>query len=279
MTALHALPNVCPVRALLVLAVIGASITAPSAAEHRVSSTTPLVIPIAEVIGGTGVENNAKSNPQGGYFSVFASIREFRYPATHGNQLGATALVNDHIYWDSSPGGLDHTHAPHPDAGGGKALWWPIPGEWVSYAFTVTDPAAYSVVYRFSSSWGPAEPVVIEMTVDGVSSGPITMKPDDARLWTDKRYLSGGWWGHTMVSGTTPVGWKLAAGSHVLKVQMVSFPAKAKDHGNVWLRYFKIQRNVGGRELEAKAAEPKQLEPKPAEPKPAETTPTKAKAP
>lgn len=211
-----------------------------AAATHEVGPTTPVVIPISEVIGGTGTGNNAKTNANGGYYSVYDNIGQFAYPATHGNQLGDTAMVNDHTYWDSSPGGLDATHAPHPDAGGGGALWWPIPGEWASYEFNVTASGIFTVLYRFSASWGPSQNAVMHMTVDGVSSGPVPMKPDNAELWTNTYYQVGGWWGHTMVSGTCPAGWTLAPGRHVLKVFIDSFPNNPNDHGNVWIHYFKI---------------------------------------
>jgi Chitobiase/beta-hexosaminidase C-terminal domain len=210
------------------------------AATHEVGPTTPVVIPISEVIGGTGTGNNAKNNPNGGYNSVYDNIGQFAYPATHGNQLGDTAMVNDHTYWDSSPGGLDYTHAPHPDAGGGGALWWPIPGEWASYEFNVTATGTFTVLYRFSASWGPSQNAVMHMTVDGVSSGPIAMKPDNPELWTNTYYQVGGWWGHTMVSGTCPAGWTLNPGRHVLKVFIDSFPNNPNDHGNIWIHYFKI---------------------------------------
>jgi hypothetical protein len=199
--------------------------------------STALILPATRVIGGTGVANNAKNNPNGGYFSTIDSIEEFKYPNTHGNQLGKTAMVNDHIYWDSSPGGLDATHVPHPD------LWWPVPSEWAAYEVNIAEAGTYTVQTRFSSSWGPGKPVVIHMTMDDAGSGPITLKPDDPKLWSDKQYLVGGWWGHTMVSCTTPAGWKLAAGRHVLKVFIDSFPDRPKDHGCVWIHYFKVMQS------------------------------------
>jgi hypothetical protein len=217
-------------------------VTAAAAHAGEIGSAAPLVIPIGSVIGGTGVANNAKSNPNGGYFSVFGSIDEFKYPNTHGNQLGKTAMVNDHTYWDSSPGGLDSTHAPHPDAGGGKALWWPVPTEWATYEVNVSVQDTYTVLTRFSSSWGPGKPVVIHMEMDGVSSGPLALKPDDPELWKDKKYQVGGWWGHTMVSCTSPTGWSLKPGRHVLKICIDSFPDKPQDHGNLWIHYFKVMK-------------------------------------
>ena len=210
------------------------------AASREVGPGMPLVIPITDVLGGTDVKNNAKNNPNGGYFSVFDSINEFKYPATHGNQLGSTAMVNDHTYWDSSPGGLDHTHAPHPDPGGGNVLWWPVPGEWALYQFSVTTPGTYTVLTRFSSGAGPGQPAQISLSVDGTSSGPTPLTPDDPKLWSDTRYQVGGWWGHTMVSGTSPVAWSLGVGTHVLKVQIDQVPGNPKDHGNVWIHYFKV---------------------------------------
>jgi hypothetical protein len=211
-----------------------------SAASRDVGPGQPLVIPITDVMGGTDVKNNAKNNPNGGYFSIFDAVSQFNYPATHGNQLGSTAMVNDHTYWDSSPGGLDHTHAPLPDAGGGNALWWPVPGEWALYQFTVTTPGTYTVLTRFSSSAGPGQPAQVSLSVDGTSSGPIPLTPDDPKLWSDTRYQVGGWWGHTMVSGTSPVAWTLGVGTHILKVQIDQVPGNPKDHGNVWIHYFKI---------------------------------------
>ena len=222
--------------ALLFVGAMGTS----AGAVHEVGPITPVVIPIGEVIGGTGTGNNAKNNPNGGYFSVYDNIGEFAYPATHGNQFGDTAMVNDHTYWDSSPGGLDATHAPHPDPGGGNALWWPIPGEWASYEFNVTAAGTFTVLYRFSASWGPSQLAGMHMTVDGISSGQIQMKPDNAELWNNTYYQVGGWWGHTMVSGTCPTGWTLAPGRHVLKVFIDSFPNNPNDHGNIWIHYFKI---------------------------------------
>ena len=201
---------------------------------------TQLVIPIGKVLGGTGEENNAKSNPKGGYFSVFNSISEFKYPNTHGNQFGKTAMVNDHCYWDSSPGGLDNTHSPGLDKGAGKALWWPVPTEWAAYVFNVNGADTYTVMTRFSSSWGPGKHVVIHMLIDEVNSGPIELKPDDSKIWSDKRHLVGGWWGHTMTSCSSPVGWTLAPGPHILKVHIDSFPDKPTDHGNLWIHYFKV---------------------------------------
>ena len=223
--------------------------------------TSPLVIPITQVIGGTGVANNAKTNPNGGYFSIHDSIEEFKYPNTHGNQLGKTAMVNDHTYWDSSPGGLDATHAPHADPGGGKALWWPVPTEWAAYEVNVAVLDTYTVLTRFSTSWGPGKPVIIHMEIDGVSSGPITLKPDDPELWKDRKYLVAGWWGHTMVSSTSPMGWPLAPGRHVLKVFIDSFPDHPKDHGNLWIHYFKIVKGGTPIAMPAPKSEVKKIEP------------------
>ena len=201
---------------------------------------TQVVIPSSRVAGGVGIENNAKSNPKGGYFSVFDKVGEFKYPDTHANQLGKTAMVNDHCYWDSSPGGLDATHSGGLDPAGGNSLWWPVPTEWAAYELNVAATDTYTVMARFSSSWGPSKPVVIHITIDGVSSGPITLKPDDPQIWTDRYYLVGDWWGHTMTNCTSPVGWKLPAGLHLLKVFIDSFPEKSADHGNVWIHYFKV---------------------------------------
>ena len=115
--------------------------SAPSGQD--VSPAAALIIPIKNVIGGTGIANNAKSNPGGGYLSHFDNINQFMYPATHGNQLGETALVNDHVYWDTE--GLQYTHSSPPDQGAGEALYWPEPGEWASYAFNVTAADTYTV--------------------------------------------------------------------------------------------------------------------------------------
>ncbi len=213
-----------------------------TAAKHQVSPDAPLVIPMGEIIGGTDVSNNAKNHPAGGYLSNLDDLGQFKYPATHGNQWGNTALVNDHVYWDTD--GLQYTHAPAPDPGGGSALLWPMPGEWVSYAIEVKAPADYDVVTRFSSSWGPAAPVVVHFTIDDVSSGPVTLKPDDPQLWSDTHYQVGGWWGHTMISGTTPKHWTLAAGCHVVKLFIDTFPPHDSgdpiSHGDVWVHYLKV---------------------------------------
>lgn len=213
---------------------------APPQYADSAGPATQVVIPIGNVIGGTGEENNAKSNSKGGYFSVFNSINEFKYPKTHGNQLGKTALVNDHCYWDSKPGGLDYTHSPGLDKGAGKALWWPVPTEWASYEFTAAAADTYTVMTRFSSAWGPDKPVVVHIAIDDANSGPIELKPDDPKIWTDTHHQTGGWWGHTMTSCTSPVGWKLTPGRHVLKVHVDKFPEKPADHGNLWIHYFKI---------------------------------------
>ncbi len=229
------------ISALLFAALLALGVMRTAAAAvHEVGPTTPVVIPISEVIGGTGTGNNAKSNPNGGYYSHYDNIGQYTYPPTHGNQLGDTAMVNDHIWWDSSPGGLDYTHVPHPDAGGGNALWWPIPGEWATYEFNVTAAGNYTVLYRFAAGLGPSQNAVISMTVDGVSSGPIQTRPDNPELWTNTYYQAGGWWGHTMVNGTCPVGWTLAPGRHVLKVSIDGFGNNPHDRGALWLRYFKI---------------------------------------
>jgi len=157
---------------------------------------------VRDVIGGAGIENNAKTNPKGGYFSVYDRISEFKYPDTHANQLGKTAMVNDHCFWDSSPGGLDTSHSGGLDPAGGPALWWPVPTEWAAYELNVAATDTYVVMTRFSSSWDPSRPVTIHITLDGASSGPITFKPDDPQIWTDKVYLVVGWWGHTMTNCT-----------------------------------------------------------------------------
>ncbi len=210
------------------------------ASSHELGAAASLVIPIAEVLGGTDVANNAKHNANGGYASLYDAIEQFSYPATHGNQLGRTAMVNDHTYWDSSPGGLDATHAPHPDPGGGSVLWWPVPGEWNSYAFTCEGSGTFAVLYRFSSSWGPAQSAMIHFTIDGASSGAFPMKPDDPTLWSDTKYQVGGWWGHTMVSGTCPTAWLLGPGQHILTITIDKFPDHPENHGGAWLHYLKV---------------------------------------
>ena len=278
-----------PMRELSCLSVVmlclGCCVTA-SAASREVGPGMPLVIPISDVIGGTDAKNNAKNNPGGGYFSVYDAIKEYQYPNTHGNQLGNTAMVNDHVYWDSSPGGLDYTHVPQPDPGGGNALWWPIPGEWAAYQFTVTTPGTFTVMTRFSASWGPGQSAQISLTIDGVTSGPVPLAPDDAKLWSDTKYQVGGWWGHTMVSGTCPVGWALGAGTHVLKVQVEKFPDKPMDNGNIWIHYFKVLtaanaakvptvvlKPAAPRKAVAKPAAPVKPPPEPAAPSLAAPTP------
>jgi hypothetical protein len=210
------------------------------AATHEVSVASPLVIPISDVLGGTDVANNAKHNSGGGYASVYDAIEQFSYPATHGNQLGRTAMVNDHTYWDSSPGGLDATHAPHPDPGGGSVLWWPVPGEWNSYAFTCDGSGSFTVLYRFSASWGPAQAAMIHLTIDGAASGSFPMKPDDPSLWADAKYQVAGWWGHTMVSGTCPTAWLLGPGQHLLTITIDKFPDHPDNHGGAWFHYLKV---------------------------------------
>ncbi len=213
-----------------------------TAATHQVGPDSPRVIPIGEVIGGTDISNNAKNHPGGGYLSNLDDLGQFEYPATHGNQWGNTALVNDHVYWDTD--GLQYTHAPAPDPGGGSALLWPQPGEWVSYAVDVKTPGDYDVLTRFSSGWGPDKAVVVHFTIDDVSSGPVTLKPDESKLWSDKYYQVGGWWGHTMTSCTTPKAWTLTAGCHVVKLFIDTFPpldsGKPVGHGDVWVHYLKL---------------------------------------
>jgi hypothetical protein len=213
-----------------------------TAATHPVGPDAPRVIPMAELIGSTDVSNNAKNHPGGGYFSNLDDLGQFQYPPTHGNQWGNTALVNDHVYWDTD--GLQATHAPPPDPGGGSALWWPQPGEWVSYAIDVKAAADYQVLTRFSSSWGPAAPVIVHFTIDDVSSGPVTLKPDDTKIWSDTYYQVGGWWGHTLVSSTAPKRWTLAAGCHVVKLFIDSYPphdsGEPIGHGDVWVHYLKV---------------------------------------
>ncbi len=232
-----------PVDASLEAPVSGAACDPSSARGHAVDPTAGLVIPVGDVVGGTGVPNNAKSNTRGGYKSNLDDISQFKYPASHGNQWGSTALVNDHVYWDTE--GLQYTHAPPPDPGAGQALLWPEPGEWVSYDVNVATPDTFRVMIRFSSGWGPMAPVVVHVTIDGVSSGPVTLKPDDPKIWADTYYQTGGWWGHTMTNSTTPAAWPLAAGCHLVKFYLDSFPAQGvtgtpSGHGDVWIHYFKI---------------------------------------
>ena len=207
-----------------------------------------VVIPFTAVIGGTDATNNAKSNPAGGYFSQLDHIKQFGYPFPqyHGNQLGNTALANDNVWWDSHPGGLDQTHVPPPDPGAGKANWWPVPGEWVSYELNVATAGTYTIMTRFSSVWGAGEPVMVHMTVDGSSSGPFALRADDAKLLTNVKYRALGWWGHTLVNCTSPVGWKLAPGRHVFKFYLDSRPAlssathRPPGRYDAWIHYFKV---------------------------------------
>jgi hypothetical protein len=223
---------------------------------YAVNLTTPAVIPFPGVMGGTDASNNAKSNANGGYFSEFDNISQFSYPAGHSNQLGNTAMVNDTTtYFDAETwqGGqqaaLQRTGVPAPDAGCGDVAWWPSPGDWVSYQLNVTQAGTYTVLYRFSTAWGPTAPVIFHMTIDGVSSGPVTMQPDDKDYWTTgfggfERPIDG-WWGHNYVPATMPSGWNLAVGNHVLTVKIDSWPSTApgpstSGPGDIWIHYFKV---------------------------------------
>lgn len=117
-----------------------------------------VVIPFTRIVGWTDASNNAKVNPTGGYKARLTNVSEYKYnPIYHANQLGDTALVNGCAFWDSRPGGLDISHMPSPDPGGGKAVWWAGIGEWASYQFGVDSPGTYSIVTRFGAE-GPKEP-------------------------------------------------------------------------------------------------------------------------
>ena len=208
------------------------------------SPDTQVVIPFTSIIGGTDATNNAKNNPHGGYFSHLDNIKQYGYPFPqyHKNQLGDTALGNDGVFYDTKPGGLDQTHVPALDPGGGKANWWALQGEWVSYELNVAVGGTYTIMTRFSTAWGAAKPVIVHMTVDDVSSGPFPLKADDEKLLTDVKYRAGGWWGHTMVNCTSPVGWTLAPGRHVFKffVDERPDPATSATRYEVWIHYFKV---------------------------------------
>jgi hypothetical protein len=232
-----------------------AAATTPAKSEAHVGLTTPLVIPIPTVIGGTGVSNNANpNNPKGGYWSHIAGRAigpaDYGNSPDHGDFIGNTSLMNDSTkYWDNliwpgtgKPGGLAATGVTPPDPGCGDICWLPQPGEWVSYAFNVDDAGTYTVLYRFSSGTGPDGAVMFHMTMDGISSGPVKMQPDNRSYWTDKSHCVGGWWGHTYVPATMPVGWALTPGPHVLKVFIDNWP---KTGGSIWLHYFKVLHPAG----------------------------------
>jgi len=197
------------------------------------------------------------------------NVNQFKYPDQHGNNLGNTAIVNDGTnYWDhwiwlgtGKPGGLSISGVSEPDDGAGNECWWPAPGEWASYAFNVNDAGNYEILYRFASEWGPTSPVTFHMTVDDVSSGVSPMKPDNMDYWTPQsspyQRPVAGYWGHDYVPGTAPKVWALKTGAHVLKVFIDAFPNGSKDHGGIWVHYFKIsaskntaiqksQMNLGG---------------------------------
>ena len=228
------------------------SAASASAAEGRVGTTTPLVIPYPDVIGGPGVANNANpDHAEGGYWSHITgrAIGPADYgssSASHGDHIGNTSLMNDSTdYWDNliwegtgKPGGLARTGVEPADPGAGRVCGFPQPGEWVSYAFAVDDAGVYTVLYRFSSGSGPDGAVMFHMAIDGVSSGPTRMQPDNPAYWSDPSHCVDGWWGHTYVPGTMPVGWKLKPGPHVLKVFFDSWPEKPGSA--IWLHYFKI---------------------------------------
>ena len=251
-------PRACGLLGLFVLlaALLVAGSPAASAASFDVSPTAPAIIPFSSVIGGSDAANNAKNNANGGYFSEFDNVSQFNYPAGHGNQLGNTALVNDGTgYFDAvtwqggQPAGLSRTGVPAPDPGCGDAAWWPSPGDWVSYQLNVTTAGTYTVLTRFSTAWGPTGTVTYHMTIDGVTSGPATMQPDDMAYWTPgaggfERPIDG-WWGHNYVPGTIQAGWSLSVGPHVLKVFIDSWPGTAPGPsssapGDIWLHYFKV---------------------------------------
>ncbi|MBA3936173.1 MAG: chitobiase/beta-hexosaminidase C-terminal domain-containing protein [Planctomycetes bacterium] len=240
----------------MLIALLMAGSPAAHAASFDVSPTSPAIIPFSSVIGGSDAGNNAKNNANGGYFSEFDNIGQFNYPAGHGNQLGNTAMVNDstnyfdNVTWQGGqPAGLSLTGVPAPDPGCGDAAWWPATGDWVSYQLNVTTAGTYTVLTRFSTAWGPTGTVTYHMTIDGVSSGPVTMRPDDIAYWTPgaggfQRPIDG-WWGHNYVPGTMPTGWSLAVGPHVLKVFIDSWPGSApgpssSGPGDIWLHYFKV---------------------------------------
>ena len=208
------------------------------------NKTNITIIPIANIIGGTDISNNAKTNPNGGYYSFLNSINEFSYSSGHNNVLGNTALCNDHVYWDTD--GLQYSHVPPPDNGGGNALWWPCVNEWVSYEFSVSSAGAYRIPIRFSSGWGPDSPVYMHITIDGISSGSFILQPDDPIFWHDTYSQVNGWWGHTIVNGTCPYTWSLAKGKHILKVIVDDLPSyqgvdQDSNHGWIWIHYFKVK--------------------------------------
>ena len=153
------------------------------------NKTYSTIIPIASIIGGTDISNNAKTNQNGGYYSFLNSINEYNYPSGHNNVLGNSALSNDHVYWDTE--GLQYTHVPPPDDGGGNALWWHCVNEGVSYEFSISAAGAYRIPIRFAMGWGPDIPVYMHITIDGISSGSFILKPDDPIFWLDTYYQTG----------------------------------------------------------------------------------------
>ncbi len=214
------------------------------AQTHEVTPTNALVIPVAEVMGTTDINNNARTNPNGGgYFSLLNDIHDLYgnclWCGPHGNNVPTpTAFPNDWGYWDKDSG-LAFTKEPAPDLGGGDVHWWPMPTEWVLYEFNVSTAGSFKVLYRFTSGVGPDGPLTIHTEIDGASSGPIELKPDDPENWTSPHFY-GNSWVHSFVSGTGSFIWELPSGQHKMKVVVDKFPQPGNVRGTFWFRYFKV---------------------------------------
>ena len=108
---------------------------------------------------------------------------------------------------------------PTSDAGGGHAVGWTEPGEWLEYTIEVNNPATYNILTRVAN---PAPGARFHIELDGIDvTGPLAVPDTDS-------------WHRSKTVASKPI--HLSAGQHVLRLAFDQAASNGAVGNFNWLR-------------------------------------------